>query len=326
MREQQSLTACGRTATTQVYSVQRTSDVDVYVASSPYTRSICNDVRVCGVAYTERLRLACAEVLKAVDFGLEEGETVVVNVLRGGLNFGLREALAAAYGWNRHATSFISAQRFKDADNVWGVTEKDYNKIELPPTVSFVIGDVVATGTSMRHCLHTLAEAAKDRAAAVRRVVVFTVGGAEAERALCRLDAACRQMFPHYRGASVVYLEGRFEVPEEGTPMRGAIAGTDLVRRNALMAPEFVASHYENPAYPLERCAIYDAGSRAFFVKDYAADVRSYWEAVLALARAGVTFAELLAERFPALDAAHFGDVSLEAVARRQIEAMAKFA
>ena len=92
------------------------------------------------------------------------------------------------------------------------------------------------------------------------------------------------------------------------------------------MAPEFIESQYSDPAYPLERCTIYDAGSRAFWVREYAADVLNYWKQVLELASKGMTYLEYLHQRFPELDASRFPETSLRDLALRQISRMQKFA
>jgi hypothetical protein len=65
------------------------------------------------------------------------------------------------------------------------------------------------------------------------------------------------------------------------------------------VAPEFALSQYEQKRYPLERCVIYDAGSRAFDIPTYAADVRQYWRSVSALAADGVTLVDAIEERWP---------------------------
>jgi hypothetical protein len=88
------------------------------------------------------------------------------------------------------------------------------------------------------------------------------------------------------------------------------------------MAPEFIESQYEDPAYPIERCIIYDAGSRAFWTREYIEDVVGYWKQNLDLAERGMSFEELVRERMPVLDASRFGSVDLAALARRQIAAL----
>ena len=70
--------------------------------------------------------------------------------------------------------------------------------------------------------------------------------------------------------------------------------------------------------FPVERCTIYDAGSRAFEVRAYLEDVLEYWEAVEALEN--VSFGDYLRERCPALDASKLQVGSLRALARQQCE------
>ena len=81
--------------------------------------------------------------------------------------------------------------------------------------------------------------------------------------------------------------------------MRIGIPGTDLIRRDCLLAPEFALSQYDELTYPLERCAIYDAGSRAFDIPTYMDDLREYWGKVRELGDAGYTLREALDERWP---------------------------
>ena len=298
-----------------------------WIASTKQTRSICNDPQVAGIQYTDQLREACAEILKISGLPLEETSSFVINILRGGLNFGLRNALNDAFGWTKHTTCFISAQRARDnADSEeWHITENAYRKVYFPPEVSLIIGDVVATGTSLRYALEELLRAAKDARSSIRDIIFFTFGGHNADVILREIDARCREIFPNYRRTILIYLEGCFEVPDTTAPLTIRLTGTDLVRRDAIMAPEFSESQYEDPAFPLERCVIYDAGSRAFWVREYAADVRAYWEQVLHLAERGISFRDYLQERFPELDPNRYGDISLKELALRQIERIKPF-
>jgi len=302
-----------------------TSQVDRLVVSTPETRAIANDPRVMGIDYTRRLKTACTRILSMMDAEkmtcLAERETIVFDILRGGLNFGLREALADAFSWNRHGGSFISAQRARvdDDPEQWHIMESEYSKVYMPKTASIVIGDVVATGTSLEHAMKALVAEAEKQGTALRSIVFFTFGGHRAEEILEAADAMCRKRFPSYEGTTLIYLEGRFVVPTEETPLTIKVTGTDLLRRGALMAPEFIESSYEDPSYPIQRCTIYDAGSRAFWTPEYIADLTEYWTETLALAEKGMGFAELLKERFPELDAARFGEVDLTEICRKQI-------
>ncbi|KAK8835893.1 hypothetical protein M9Y10_040271 [Tritrichomonas musculus] len=285
-----------------------------FIASTPQSRSICNDPNVAGTRYTTRLCEACSAIFKNYDFGLVERETVVLNILRGALNFGLRDALANGLGWWRHNTSFISAQRARDDNNPenWHIEENSYKKVYFPSRASIVLGDVVATGTSLRYGLNQVLDVAQKQKTQLSNIVFFTYGGKQSEVIFTELDKKCRQLFPEYKQTFVIYLEGRFEVPDANSKLTIRFTGTDLVRGGSLMAPEFVQSQYEKPTYPLERCTIYDAGSRAFWIPEYLEDVVDYWKQTLELANKGTTFQALLAERFPELDASKFGNVDLK--------------
>jgi len=85
------------------------------------------------------------------------------------------------------------------------------------------------------------------------------------------------------------------------------------------MSEEFFESHYLNPSYPIERCVIYDAGSRAFWLPEYLGDVEGYWRETLSLSEKGMSYAELLQERFPELDGSRFEGVDLKNVCLQQL-------
>ncbi len=310
----------------KLYLKEDHSNVRKVIATTAETRLICNDPFVVGVKYTGMLSKACSFVMSGLtESGLilpKEKETIVFNVLRGGLNFGLREALADAYGWNEHGSAFISAQRarIKKDSEQWHITESHYKKVYVPKIATVVLGDVVATGTSLHHAMNELIHSVKKSNSQLRNIVFFTIGGERSERIIEEADKKCRQLFPDYESSIVVYFEGCFKVADTETDLYIKITGTDLLRLNSHMAPEFVESQYENPSYPLERCTIYDAGSRAFWLPEYKEDVKQYWESVLSLADSGVSFQDLLGRRFPSLDAKRFGNVDLKDICKKQLD------
>lgn len=296
-----------------------------FIATTEETRQICNDPGVYGLQYTDALQRGCEEILrglKNLDFAeMREEESLVLHLLRGGLNFGIREALGKAYGWNSHASAFISAQRArrKDAEDEWYITESNYKKVQSPPICSIFFGDVVATGTSCEFALRSVCDSVESQGGQVRNIYFFTIGSPRAEQLLIEIDKHCKERFSAYERASVIYFEGAFAVASSDTDMQIKIPGTDLLRRDSLLAPEFVESQYQSPAFPLERCTIYDAGSRAFWVPEYLEDVHEYWQQTLRLGEEGLTFGELLNERFPELDESRFSGVDLVQLCHAQL-------
>lgn len=290
-----------------LYEVPNTPDVPgtlrTFLFSSSETRSICNDPRVMGVEYTDKLKTAMVKLfLNLREAGVEIGEEkslLILNILRGGLNFGLRDAVHTAYGWNGHRSAFISSQRAFDEKEGWHVTENRYQKIPLMEEMDLLLADVVATGVSLEHATTKLIEICKEAGKKIRRVTFITIGGERAREIMIKIDVLCRSLWPDYLGTHMVFVEGIFGVAEESTSLHIAIPGTDLLRHPALLTPEFIESQKESLTHALERCTIYDAGSRAYDVNEYLEDVRDYWGKVRALGEKGMSVREYLEERFP---------------------------
>ncbi len=283
------------------------SPTERYVLSTPQTRDICNKPELLGVPYTEALCQGMATGMACAPFRSLLAEhpqqsLCVLHLLRGGLNFELRRALHLAFGHGRHGSAFMSSQRFVE-DGCWGVAEDSYRKLDIPNDAVLVVGDVVATGVTLENGLEVVRRHALDIGATLRAMVFFTIGGPRAEDVLGRVHQRFQESFPGYERTCVVYLEGRFALADEQTPLRVKELGTDLLRRDALMAPEFELSQYEALGHPLERCTIYDAGSRAFAVHGYMHDVLAYWHEMAKLAHDGLSLRDAIVERWP--EAAH---------------------
>ncbi len=277
--------------------------VERYVLTTPQSRDICNKPELLGFAFNERLAEAMTGALAAAPFAdllreRSEEKACVVNFLRGGLNFELRRALHGAYGFNRQSSAFMSSQRKRVAGG-WCVQEDMYRKLQIARGSVLLAGDVVATGVTLENGFRVIAEHLSDIGSSLRGLVLFTVGGERAEAVLDNVDRLFRERFGDYERTVLVYLEARFHMVSEPGEFRIAIPGTDLVRRGAVQAPEFADSVYEHPGHGLERCAIYDAGSRAFDVRTYALDVTEYWEQLLRLGEQGWSLGEALRERWP---------------------------
>ena len=277
--------------------------IERYVVSTEATRGVCSRPELLGVDYTLAMQHGMADALLSAPFRplLErhpEERVCVVNFLRGGLNFELRRALHRAYGFNRHPSAFMSSQRFKE-DGHWFVEEDLYRKLDVPRDAVLVIGDVVATGVTMDNGLRVVIDHIARIGSSVRALVFFTIGCHRAEEVLATMDALLRETFPGYERTVLVYFEAKFMLVDSRTVLRIGTPGTDLVRRGGLLSPELEGSQYDRSTFLLERCCIYDAGSRAFDIPAYARDVVEYWQRVLAYAEEGWTLKEALAERWP---------------------------
>jgi uracil phosphoribosyltransferase len=274
-----------------------------WIVSTPWTREICNRPELLGWEYTNHLRQGMAAALAAAPFAeslrtIDQRRLCVLNVLRGGLNFGLRDALHDAFGANRHPSVFMSSQRYHDGVD-WRIREDSYRKLAVPDGAVLFLGDVVATGVTAAHGFDVLYEHLVASGTSLHSIVFFTIGGAQVERVVRSFAARCRREFADFVEAHVVFVEGRFAVVEPASDLPLALPGTDLVRTAALLAPDLEATHPEIPEACLERCAIYDAGARAFDVAEYLDDVVGYWAGLGYLADDGLRLDRLADLRWP---------------------------
>ncbi len=277
--------------------------IEKYVFSTPQTRKVCNVPEVVGVEYTTLMEQAMVSALKHlpgkdVFLKVPQEQFCVFTFLRGGLNFSLREAIYQAYGFNRHGSSFMTSQRYM-VDGTWYIKENQYRKFEVPDNATMLIGDVVATGTTIEEGFNVFLDYLRAKRNRLENLIFFTIGCHHAERVFGEVDRRLRQMNPSYGRTIIVYLEGKFGVAEDNTDLKIKIPGTDLIRINGLITPEFTLSQYEDEAYPIERCTIYDAGSRSFDIPEYMDDVIDYWDQTKRLAERGFTLYEALKERWP---------------------------
>lgn len=284
------------------------SQITRYLISTPETRMICNQPEIVGMEFTEKLHRAIRKTLEVLPEAEQfkqwpDYETNVISILRGGLNFGIREALAKAYGYNKHSTTYLISQRQKDTvTNKWHAEVQTYKKITIPKVVNFFLGDVIGTGTSVREALKTLKELMDMvNVRTVKHFTVMTFGSKNAEKVLEEWDAELRKKFPDYKGTIIIYFEGKFKLADNEIhkAIRLTDSGTDFLRRDCILTPEFALSQYDQVYYPLERCTIYDAGSRAFDILLYKAELQEYWAKMLQEANNGYTLFDALQERFP---------------------------
>ncbi len=275
-----------------------------YVASTPETREVCNRPETIGFKFTENLETAITSVLKTFPPAksirrLDPHSIGVVHFLRGSLNFGMRRALARAYGLNTYCSSFITSQRARDKYGRWFIKDNQYRKIVIPQNATLFFADVIATGVTISNGLDIIVNLAKNSGIPIRQIYFFTIGCHKLEKIMKQYDAVLRQRFHDYSRTCVIYLEGKFHLADSKTEVRLKVQGTDLMRSPSILAPEFELSQYKSIYYPLERCAIYDAGTRSCDINDYLRNLVAYWEELRHLAERGWTLEEALHERWP---------------------------
>lgn len=275
-----------------------------YVASTPESREICNKPEIAGVRYTDMLESAVTSVLQQFPPAsslrkLDPRSVGVIHFLRGSLNFGMRRALHRAYGFNTHSSSFITSQRERDKYGRWFIKDNQYRKILIPPNATLFFADVIATGVTISNGMDIIVNLAKNAGSPIKQIFFFTIGCHKLEKLLREYNSTLRRIFPQYERTCAVYLEGKFHLADSKTAVRIKLQGTDLMRHPCLIAPEFELSQYESIYHPLERCVIYDAGTRAYDISDYLQKLERYWQELRQWGERGLTLEEAIRERWP---------------------------
>ncbi len=299
-----------------------------YVVSTRDTRDLMNHPEIINCDFTNLLENGITNMLKGLNM-LEQLSTIgsrtvnVYHILRGGLNFGVREALRKAFGYKWHSSSYISSQRVLK-EGRFEISEDTYRKFLVPNDATVYSGDIVASGVSLDNGIHYLASFMERSGLALRNLVFITIGCAEAERVLARWHREFKRRFAGYDRTILVYLEGRFALAGDGTPLANCLKDTDLLksyRLGALLSPEFEGSQFERMIIGLEGCAIYDGGKKSFEPANHIRDVLEFWEKQLASARErGMTLWDEYNARFP-LDM-YFADIA--SLAPGDAEALAR--
>ena len=291
----------GKTAIYEIKGLHEHPVRRLIVTSAP-SRELINSPEITGCDFTDRLGLVTERALsllpRYIDLdGLTDRSAHIFNLLRGGLNFGSLNALKRAYDFKNTSASFMTSERRRTAEGRWEIAEDQYQKFSIPQDATIFCGDITATGSTIANGFSRLTMLAKNTGISIRRIIFFTIGCHKAEKILADVDKFCRSAFKGYSETIVIYIEGKFHLADSKTDVSIKIQGTDLLRHPALLPPEFLLSQFETFSPSLERCVIYDGGTRSFSVPEYLEDVTGYWRKVLDLAESGVNLDEYIEER-----------------------------
>ncbi|MFH1958314.1 MAG: hypothetical protein ABIJ15_07565 [bacterium] len=273
-----------------VYEILPRLKVKRFVISTPFTRKILNRPEICGFEYVDYLRQGLTSFFRS-SFGrkyfscLDDSKISVLHFLRGGLNFGLLEILYKCFGFSRVNASFMTSQRVRKGAH-WRIKHDQYRKFALDGISTVMAADVIATGTTLKNGLDCLK-------VPLKHFLFFTIGTSCAEKILLERFGKLGKRNPGF-SAALFYIEGRFALVEKDGEYPFSIKGTDLVKKGALLPPEFERGL--DITSILERCEVYDVGARAFDRKRHLADIFCYWRNLF---RAGVTVSELYNRRWP---------------------------
>ena len=271
-----------------LYSIENNPNPSIlkrYVASTSDTRNMLNFPEIVNSDFTNLMKNGITNALKGLNniehlSSISSKQINVYHILRGGLNFEIRNSLHKAFGYKWHSSSYISSQRHEQ-DGEFSIADDSYRKFQIPDNATVYSADIVASGASLDNSLLFLDNYLSAEKLKIKNFVFVTIGCSKAEEVLGKWDAKFKKNHPEYDRTILIYLEGRFALGSKDLALHNVLPNTDLLKNykfGALLAPEYEYSQFEKMIIPLEACAIYDGGKKSFEPVKHIIDVLEFWE------------------------------------------------
>ena len=212
-----------------------------------------------------------------VDNGLVD-DVNILTILRGGLNYPIEECAFRA-GLRVTNMDFLSCERIIEDDVIKGLDVR-YQKVRTCKDCVMIVGDIIASGATLRMCMDHVIDWFRDHGGSFRRIIFFTIGGSNAIDLMESLTAKVKSFSPGFEGFTCFFYEGIFNVYQDRGVLGFQVPDIDFYWGDGIVSPEFreyVVAH----GYSLyEKCIIYDGGARRYEIPDHYHEVMEYWEGV----------------------------------------------
>lgn len=241
------------------------------------------------------------EAFKALQsISIKEGrpidEVSILTILRGGLNYPIEECCHRC-GVQVNNINFLSCERTINKGEITGIDVK-YEKIRAECECTLVIGDIIASGDTLKLCMRHVTEYFRAVGGSIKRIIFFTIGGTKAITLLEALTNDMRKTWQDFQGFDCIFYEGMFTVYETKGVTGVNIPNIDFGWNGATVSPEFrkYILQYEYAPALLEKCIIYDGGARRYEIESHFREVLEYWEDLLEASK-NADFEAFIAEK-----------------------------
>lgn len=267
---------------------------EYYVVSEAETRKLLNTPEVVGYEVYHCLIPATSQMLYYFKEQKKVTTANILSILRGALNYPLEESCYREH-IRVHDISFLSSERVFNQDEIAGLEIK-YSKLTMVPGSTLLIGDIIATGETLIHCLRYVTDFYRSNGAKLRNIIIFTIGGTTGIRILERLTQEIREYWPDFEGFIAVYYEGIFSTYQDKGVSGINLPDVDFYWKGGIVAPEYRRQtlSMRNPLF--EKCVIYDGGARRYEIFEHVEEVLEFWKGMAERADS-IDLKELLDEK-----------------------------
>ena len=242
---------------------------EYYIVSEAESRKLLNVPEVVGYEVYDCLIPSTSQML----YYLKEQKKVttanILSILRGALNYPLEESCYREH-IRVHDISFLSSERVFEEDEIAGLEIK-YSKLTMVPDSTLMIGDIIASGETLIHCLRYVTDFYRDHGTKLRNIIIFTIGGTKGIEILEKLTEEIREFWPEFEGFITVYYEGIFSTYQDK-----GVSGINLPDVDFYWKGGIVARRYE--------------------IHEHVEEVLEFWEGIRDRADR-IDFAKLLEEK-----------------------------
>ena len=274
-----SLRHVGLQQETSIYELQSRQFTNRYfILSHPGTRRLMTFPEVVGFdSYLSMLPPTVAALRHLFPQG-QGGDVDILTILRGGLNYPLEEA-CHRNGIRVSDIHFLSCERIIEDHIITGLEIK-YEKLRITQDRTLVIGDIIATGDTLRLCLDQVVDRFRRKGGSIRKIIFFTIGGTRAIDLMEEMAVRIRTYFPGFEGFECFFYEGVFTVYEDTGATGINVPDIDFGWKGGVVSPEFRRFVLDHPYSILEKCIIYDGGARRYEIPLHFHEALEYWEGV----------------------------------------------
>lgn len=267
---------------------------EYYVTSEAETRKLLNTPEIVGYEVYNCLIPSTSQML----YYLKEQKKVttanILSILRGALNYPLEESCYREH-IRVHDISFLSSERVFVEEEIAGLEIK-YSKLTMVPDSTLLIGDIIASGETLIHCLRYVTDFYRSHGAKLRNIIIFTIGGTKGIEILEKLTQEIREFWPEFEGFITIYYEGIFSTYQDKGVSGINLPDVDFYWKDGIVVPEFRRETLSMCSPLFEKCIIYDGGARRYEIHEHVEEVLAFWEGILKRADQ-IDFEELLAEK-----------------------------
>ncbi len=262
---------------TRCYSITgRNYTNPYYIISHPETNRLMNSPEVVGYEVYECLLPATRRMLRYLKDQGKISSANILSILRGALNYPMEESCYRE-GIQVHDISFLSSERVFHDDELAGLEIK-YSKLATVPDSTLVIGDIIASGDTLVHCLKFVTEYYRRHNVKLRNIVFFTIGAFRGMELMERLTEEYRRFWPEFEGFIGVYYGGAFNMYYDRGMTGIQVPLVDFYWKGGVVAPDYRRRTLEDTDALFEKCTIYDGGARRYEIRDHIREVSEYWE------------------------------------------------